>query len=112
MKTLNISDETYELIKDQLGVDENVDISSFQDLIGKKWFFRTVTYHLIGMVTKVVGTFLILENAVWVADSGLFTKCLKNGEIKEVEICGTAFINLSTVTDFFPWKHDIPKERK
>ena len=112
MKALNISDETYELIKDQLKEDEQIDVSSVQDLVGKKWFFRTVTYHLVGMVTKVMGSFLILENASWVADSGRFMDCLKKGSLNEVEPCGTAFVNLTTVTDFFPWNHALPKDQK
>ena len=36
MKTLNISDETYELIKNQLKDTEKTDIKSLQDLEGKK----------------------------------------------------------------------------
>jgi hypothetical protein len=46
-KTITISDETFEAIKEQLGCDEKVDVSELKDLIGKKWFFRTVTYHLV-----------------------------------------------------------------
>jgi len=112
MKTINISDETYELIKEQLGCDEKIDVSKIEDLIGKKWFFRTVTYHLVGMVTKVMGNFLVLENASWIADSGRFMDCLKKGTLNEVEPCGTAFVNLSTVTDFFPWSHNLPTLQK
>ncbi len=112
MKTINISDETYDLIKDQLQQDEKIDVGSLEDLVGKKWFFRTVTYHLIGMVTKIMGNFLILENASWVADSGRFMDCLKKGTLNEVEPCGIAFINISTVTDFFPWNHKLPQDQK
>jgi hypothetical protein len=48
MKTLQISDDTYELIKSQLKEEEKIDVSNIEDLIGKKWFFRTVTYHMVG----------------------------------------------------------------
>jgi len=112
MKTINISDDTYELIKEQLKDTEKIDVSKIEDLIGKKWFFRTVTYHLVGMVTKIMGNFLVLENASWIADSGRFMDCLKKGTLNEVEPCGPAFINISTVTDFFPWNHDLPKDQK
>lgn len=112
MKTLNISDETYELIKGQLCQEEKVDFSSLDDLVGKKWFFRTVTYHLVGKVIKIVGNFLVLENASWIADSGRFMNALKEGTLNEVEPCGVAFINISSLVDFFPWNHELPKNQK
>jgi hypothetical protein len=46
MRTLQISEETYERIKTQLLEDEKIDISSYDDIIGHNFFFRTVTYHL------------------------------------------------------------------
>lgn len=84
-----------------------------KDLIGNKYFFRTVTYHLTGKVVGVLGKkILILKNAAWIADSGRFMGAIKNGELEEVEPIGDAFINLDTVTDFFPWIHDLPKDQK
>ena len=112
MKTINISDETFELIKNQLCDAEKIDVSSLEDLVGKNWFFRTVTYHMVGKVTKVMGSFLILECASWIADSGRFMNCIKEGKLNEVEPVGTCFINILTVTDFFPWLHSLPKEQK
>ena len=111
-KTLEISDETYERIKTQLLEDEKIDISNYDDLVGHSFFFRTVTYHLVGKITKRIGQFFQLENASWVADSGRFMQAIKNGELKEVEPVGTAFVNLESVTDMFPWKHPLPKEQK
>jgi hypothetical protein len=111
-KTLEMSDETYERIKSQLAEDEKIDISSYDDIIGRNFFFRTVTYHLVGKVTKRIGNFFQLENASWIADSGRFMNCIKNGELKEVEPVGTAFVNLESVTDMFPWKHALPKDQK
>ena len=112
MKTLNISDETYELIKDQLNSEEKVDLSAVKDMIGKSFFFRTVTYHLVGKVVSTFGKFLQLESASWVADSGRFMDAIKSGKLDEVEPTGIAFLNLDTVIDFYPWKHDLPKEQK
>ena len=111
-KTLTISDETYELIKDQLSEEETLDISGLKDLVGKKWFFRTVTYHLIGEVVKVIGNMVQLKNAIWVADSGRFMQTIKEGKLNEYEEIGDWFVNLSTVTDFGQWKHSIPKGQK
>jgi len=111
-RTLEISEETYEKIKDQLLEEENADISSLEDLIGKKFFFRTVTYHLVGKVEKLIGKIACLKEASWVADSGRFMNAIKGGTLEEVEPVGDCFVNLDTVTDFFPWKHELPKEQK
>jgi hypothetical protein len=112
MKTLNISDETYELIKNQLGEEEKIDVSKIEDFVGKKWFIRTVTYHLTGKVEKIVGNFLVLKDAAWIADSGRFTQAIKEGKLNEVEPVGQAIVNLNSIVDMFPWKFDLPKEQK
>lgn len=112
MRTLNLSDETYKRIKDQLSQDEQTDIKDYDDLIGKNWFLRTVTYHCVGHVIARVGDFLEMENASWVADSGRFTQAITKGVLSEVEPVGRYFVNLKAVCDFFPWKHDLPKEQK
>jgi len=111
-RTIEISEETFQNIKDQLTDDEKIDISSFNDLIGKKWFFRTVTYHMLGRVEKIIGKFVYMEDASWVAVSGRFQQFLEDGDINEVEPVGECFVNLDSVTDFFPWKHSLPKEQK
>lgn len=111
MKTLEISDEIYEKIKDQLGKND-FDISKIEDMVGKSFFFRTVTYHLVGRVENTMGMFLRLADASWVADSGRFTSAIKDGTLNEVEPVGVAYVNLNTVTDFFPWKHELPTKQK
>ena len=111
-RMLEVSDETYEKIKEQLTEDESKEINTYDDLIGGKYFFRTVTYHLLGRVTKRVGSFLHLEQASWVADSGRFMNTIKNGELSEVEPVGIAYVNIGSVTDFFPWKHSLPNAQK
>ena len=111
-RTIEISEETYEKIKEQLLADERMDISSLSDLMGKAFFFRTVTYHLVGKVEKMHGKMLQLSGASWVADSGRFMNAIKEGGLQEVEPVGIAFVNLDTVTDFFPWKHKLPTEQK
>lgn len=111
-KTLEISDETYEKIKDQLLAGEEKEVITYEDLVGGKFFFRTVTYHMTGQVEKIVGRFLHLKDAAWIADSGRFNEAIKNGTLSEVEPVGRAFINLDTVVDFFPWKHKLPTDVK
>jgi hypothetical protein len=113
-KTIKISDETYESIKEQLGDDYvEVDVEALQDFVGKKLFIRTVTYHLIGKVKKVFGNFIELEGAVWVASSGRFMQALEDGTLDEVEPCKTqTWVNANSITDMFLWKHKLPTEQK
>jgi len=112
MKTIEVSEETYEKIKAQFGINELEELSQYEDMVGKKYFFRTVTYHLVGKVESLVGKFACLSTASWVADSGRFTNAIKEGTLSEVEPVGIAYVNLDTVTDFFPWNHPLPKEQK
>jgi len=112
MKTLNISDETYELIKGKLNETEKFDLSKMDDFIGKKVFIRTVTYHLTGKIEKIVGNFFVLSDAAWIADSGRFMQAIKEGKLNEVEPVGEAMVNINSITDLFPWKHKLPTEQK
>ena len=112
MKTLEISDESYEAIKDLLQADELTDVSTLDDLIGKKFYIRTVTYHCTGKVVKRMGAFIQLETAAWIADSGRFNEAIAKGTLSEVEPVGTMWVNLSSVVDFFPWRHKLPTEVK
>jgi len=111
-RTIEVSDKTYEKIKKQLGETSIKDINSFEDFIGKNVFIRTVTYHLLGKVDKIVGSFVFLTDATWVAESGRFMQFVKNGDINEYEEVGEWFFNLDTVVDGCLWKHALPKGQK
>jgi hypothetical protein len=80
--------------------------------IGKSYFLRTVTYHIVGKVKKIVGKFLFLESASWVADSGRFMNAIKNGTLNEVEPIGEWFVNFESITDFGEWKNELPTTQK
>lgn len=88
------------------------EINSYSDLVGKKLFIRTVTYHMCGKVNKIVGKFLKLEQASWVADSGRFMQAIKYGVLNEVEPVGTEFVNMDSIIDFFPITWELPTEQK
>jgi hypothetical protein len=110
--TLEVSEETLAKIKEQLGVDSFKEINTYEDLVGQKFFFRTVTYFLTGEVKKIVGRFVYLKNAAVIFDTGRFMEAIKNGTLNEVEPVGEAFVNMDSVTDFFPWKHTLPTDQK
>jgi hypothetical protein len=110
---IEISKETYEKLKDQLFEDgKTFELKELDDLVGKKLFIRTVTYHLTGKVKSRVGNFLSLEDAAWIADSGRFMNAIEDGELNEVEPVGDAWVNMDSIVDMFPWKHKLPKEQK
>ena len=112
MPQLDISQETYEKIKDQLEVVETVELDSLDDMVGKKLFIRTVTYHCVGKVKTRMGGFIELEKASWIADSGRFSDAIKKGSLDEVEPVGTMWVNLASIVDFFPWVHKLPIDQK
>ncbi|OGF30759.1 hypothetical protein A2300_03985 [Candidatus Falkowbacteria bacterium RIFOXYB2_FULL_35_7] len=112
MRTIEISETTFERIKGDLKEEEKMDISEYEDLIGQKLFIRTVTYHLVGKVDKIVGKFLRLKQASWIADSGRFMNTIKDGTLNEVEPVGEAFVNIESITDFFLWNHSLDLQQK
>jgi hypothetical protein len=87
----------------------------YSELVGQKLFLRTVTYHVVGEVTGVLGSMVTLKDASWVADSGRFGKAITTGEMgsgAEVEYLGDAYVNLDSVTDMYPWAHALPTETR
>jgi len=112
VRKIEVSEETYDKIKEQLKEEEKTDMNSLDDMVGKKFFFRTVTYYLVGRVIKIIGSIAQLEDASWVADSGRFTQAIKEGTLNEIEPVGECYLNIQTIVDFFPWKHDLPMDQK
>ncbi|MCP4537814.1 MAG: hypothetical protein GY832_11780 [Chloroflexi bacterium] len=119
MPQIDVSAETYEKIKDQLGVKAKEEhIKEADDMINQCFFFRAVTYHCVGRVIDWMldGTttswIAVLEDASWVADSGRFMQAIKDGTLAEVEPVGLMYLNMGSVVDFFPWRHPLPTEQK
>jgi hypothetical protein len=58
--------------------------------LGDTWFFRTVTYHLVGEIKSVGKQEIILKGGtvMWIADDGRFTDAISKGEFNETEIYG------------------------
>ena len=92
--------------------EEVAEINIFDDFIGQKLYIRTVTYHSVGKVEKMIGTMIELSNASWIPDSGRFMQAIKDGVLKEVEPVGRMWLNRDTIIDVFPWKHKLPTEQK
>lgn len=74
---------------------------------GGKLFIRTVTYHAVGQVVGQIGEFIELANASCVFNSGSLTDAVTKGTLTESEFIGKMFVNRNSITDMFPWKHDL-----
>ena len=72
MKTLKISNETYEKIKKQLKKDDRVikTAGDFNDLVGQTFTFWCARYIYHGTVKAINDNFLTLENAGIVYETG------------------------------------------
>ena len=108
-KTIQIPDELYEQIKDQLCTGGATEIANLSDFVGSKLFIRTVTYHLIGKVVAVNGTLIELSDATVVFDAGPLVTALGTGKLNISEPVGKCWVNASAITDIFPWKHALSK---
>ena len=108
---IEVSEETYKKIESLLKDTEKV-TPDYSVFIGKCLFVRTVTYHSVGKVESIVGRFLELSCASWVADSGRFTQAIKDGILEEVEPVGKMYLSIDAIVDIFPWVHDLPTEQK
>ena len=83
--------------------------------VGKAYFIRTVTYHIVGRVARIVGNFVEFdENTIsWVADSGRFTQAINDGNLDDVEpIDVLGGVSLGAIVDYFEWKHELPRTQK
>jgi len=69
MKTIEISEETFEKIKDQLG-DEVLEVENLDDLIGKKMLFQCARYIYYGKVKTINSAYIELEKAGIVYETG------------------------------------------
>ena len=81
--------------------------------VGDKVFIRTVTHHLTGKIKKVVGTFLVLSDAAWIADDGRFMNCIEDGVLNEVEpVTCDVRVNTDSIVDAYEWRHALPRTQK
>jgi hypothetical protein len=83
------------------------------NLVGSKVLIRTVMYFLLGEVVEAVGSFVKLDGASWVADTGRLGKAIADGTLNEVEMLGDGVhVNLGAAVDIIPWNHDLPTATK
>lgn len=91
---------------------EQANISSDDFEIGKNYFIRTVTFYVVGRVTKVTKNMVHFADASWIADTGRFADSMKNGEFSEVEPVGKWFVGIGAIVDGGEFNHALPTKQK
>ena len=81
--------------------------------VGKQYLIRTVTHIQTGLCSKRCGNFVFLTDAAWIADTGRFSNCLKEGEFSEVEPYPSGvWVNSGSIIDFAEFGHSLPRSQK
>ena len=77
--------------------------------IGEKYLIRTVTMIQLGLVKKITGRSIVLEQACWVADTGKFSTALRDGTLSEVEMFNSdVIVSFGAIVDATIWVNDLP----
>lgn len=82
--------------------------------VGKNYFIRTVTHHLVGRLEKVTEHELVLSSAAWIADDGRFAEMLRTGSPAEVEPApeGSVIVGRGSLIDAYTWPHGLLRSVK
>jgi len=81
--------------------------------IGKKYFIRTATYHVVGQLDEIYTKELVLSSASWIADSGRFNAALVSGIFEEIEpFVNDVIVSRGGIIDATEWWHELPSKVK
>lgn len=81
--------------------------------IGKNYFIRSVTHYYTGRLTAIVGQWLVLEEASWIADTGRFHDFLKDGKCNEYEsFVAPVRIPIGGIIDITDWNFPLFRGQK
>ena len=85
-------------------------------LVGHSYLFRTVTHIELGRVVRIIGQFIELEDASWIADTGRYHDLLRDGIFsKDSEVEPYPLytgVNTQSLVNYAPWPHALPREQK
>jgi hypothetical protein len=87
------------------------------EVVGKNVFIRTVTYHYTGRLVSLDPSWITLEDAAWIADTGVrLAEALVTGikDLSEVEPYppGPVYIATGAVVDICEWHAELPRAQK
>lgn len=81
--------------------------------VGKAYLIRTVTLYYTGRVVNIVGKFVQLEEAAWIADTGRWAEASAEGDFNEVEpFASNPWFNMDAVIDFHEISYKLPNKQK
>jgi len=81
--------------------------------LGKKYFIRTATYHVVGQLNEIYQKELVLTSASWIADSGRFNAALVSGNFEEIEpFVNDVIVSRGGIIDATEWTHELPSKVK
>ena len=81
--------------------------------VGKSYFIRTATYHVIGQLDEIYTKELVLSSASWIADSGRFNAALVSGNFNEIEpFVNNVIVSRGGIIDATEWTHELPLKVK
>lgn len=82
-------------------------------IVGETYFIRTITHYYTGRLKDVVGQWLVLSDASWIADTGRFHDFLKEGKCNEYEsFINPAIVPIAAIVDITHWGHPLFKGQK
>lgn len=80
---------------------------------GDKLIIRTVTMTLTGKVVACSPTWIMLDSAAWIADSGRWAGAIATGSLSEIEPMGDGVrVARDAIVDVTPWRHPLPTVQK
>ena len=97
-KTIEISDETFEKIKDQLTDEEVEEVNNLEDLVGKKYAFQCARYIYFGKVKTINAIYIELTDASVVYDTGELKA--KEASDKQ-ELPNNVFVMRNAIENFY-----------
>jgi len=104
METVTINGKTYKAVADP--TEKQKRPVPFK--VGDKVFIRTVTHYYTGEIVNIVGQWIVLSSAAWIADTGRFNNFLTEGKCNEYEgFPETVTIPMSSIIDVSPWRHAL-----
>lgn len=81
--------------------------------VGKCYLVRTVTHYWLGRVERIVGDFLVMSDAAWVADTGRYSDATCAENLIEVEpVQGHAYVGLGAIVDAKDWTAELARDVK
>ena len=110
---MNIDELTLKQIKEISSLISGSQAMTHSFSIGEKYLIRTVTMMYTGRLIVITDSDLVLEQAAWIADSGLYSDALAKGTLGEVEpYPNEVLVSRAAIVDAATWNFDLPRDQK